>query len=296
MMFASGCAAAATAFAASFTSHSERFSPPVIESRIFRAPSMLVSSSGDDTACSAASIARLSPIPMPMPSSALPASDMIVRTSAKSRLIRPGSVTRSDTPCTPWRSTSSATRNASTIDVRWSSTVSSLLFGTTMSVSTSARSAWIPSSAACARLDPSKPKGLVTMPTVSAPISRAIRATIGAAPVPVPPPAPAAMKIMSEPFRSALMRSYSSIADWRPSSGFEPAPSPRVTWGPMCRVAFAVDCCSDCRSVLIAMNSTPSTSASTMRLTALTPAPPTPTTRSTGPAAGSASPHGDASS
>ena len=44
-----------------------------------------------------------------------------------------------------------------------------------------------------------------------------------------------------------------------------------------------VDCCSDCRSVLTAMNSTPSTSASTMRLTALTPAPPTPTTRSTGP-------------
>ena len=35
-------------------------------------------------------------------------------------------------------------------------------------------------------------------------------------------------------------------------------------------------------SVLTAMNSTPSTSASIMRLTALTPAPPTPTTRSTG--------------
>ena len=35
---------------------------------------------------------------------------------------------------------------------------------------------------------------------------------------------------------------------------------------------------------MIAMNSTPSTSASTMRLTALTPAPPTPTTRRTGAA------------
>ena len=32
----------------------------------------------------------------------------------------------------------------------------------------------------------------------------------------------------------------------------------------------------------MAMNSTPSTCASTMRLTALTPAPPTPTTRRTG--------------
>ena len=54
----------------------------------------------------------------------------------------------------------------------------------------------------------------------------------------------------------------------------------------------AVDCCSDCRSVLIAMNSTPWTSASTMRLTALTPAPPTPTTRRTGWPTGRAWPHG----
>ena len=123
-----------------------------------------------------------------------------------------------------------------------------------------------------------------------------MRATIGAAPVPVPPPAPAAMKTMSEPLSSALMRSYSSIADWRPRSGFEPAPRPRVTCGPMCRVMSAVDCCSDCRSVLMATNSTPSTCASTMRLTALTPAPPTPTTRSTGCPAGLAVPHGVGSS
>src|SRR6185503_9089769 len=40
--------------------------------------------------------------------------------------------------------------------------------------------------------------------------------------------------------------------------------------------------CSDCWSVLMARKSTPSTSASIMRLMALTPAPPTPTTRSTG--------------
>ena len=37
-----------------------------------------------------------------------------------------------------------------------------------------------PCSAACARREPSKPNGLVTMPTVSAPSSRAIRATTGA--------------------------------------------------------------------------------------------------------------------
>ena len=40
-------------------------------------------------------------------------------------------------PCTPWRSTSSATRKASTIEVDLSSTVSSRAFGITMSVSTS---------------------------------------------------------------------------------------------------------------------------------------------------------------
>ena len=61
-----------------------------------------------------------------------------------------------------------------------------------------------------------------------------MRATTGAAPVPVPPPAPAAMNTMSEPLSSALMRSYSSIAAARPRFGSEPAPSPRVMFGPMC--------------------------------------------------------------
>src|SRR3954468_4019640 len=296
MMLASGWAASATAFAASLTSHSDRSSPAVIDRRIERAPSMLVSSSGDETAARAASTARSSPWPMPMPSSAFPASDMIVRTSAKSRLMRPGSVTRSETPWTPWRSTSSATRKASTIDVCLSSTLRSRLFGTTMRVSTSSWSSSTPTSAAAARREPSKPKGFVTMPTVSAPTSRAMRATTGAAPVPVPPPAPAAMNTMSLPFSSDLMRSYSSMAAWRPRSGLAPAPSPRVTCGPMCSVTSAVDCCRDCRSVLTARNSTPSTCASTMRLTAFTPAPPTPTTRSTGCPTGLAVPHGVGSS
>ena len=123
----------------------------------------------------------------------------------------------------------------------------------------------------------------MTIPTVSAPSSRAICATIGAAPVPVPPPAPAAMNTMSEPRSIALIRSCSSRAARRPRSGSEPEPSPRVIPSPMWSVSCAADSCSDCRSVLIARNSTPSISASTIRLTALTPAPPTPTTRSTGP-------------
>ena len=119
---------------------------------------------------------------MPIPSSARPASDMIVRTSAKSRLITAGSVTRSEIPCTPWRRTSSATWKASTIEVCWSSTSSRRSLGTTIRVSTSAASSSIPLSAWVPRRLPSKLNGLVTMPTVSAPTSRARRATTGAAP------------------------------------------------------------------------------------------------------------------
>ena len=110
-------------------------------------------------------------------------------------------------PWTPWRSTSSATRNASTIEVDLSSTESRRAFGITISVSTSRASSSTPCSACSPRRAPSNENGLVTMPTVSAPTSRAMRATTGAAPVPVPPPEPAAMNTMSEPFRWLLISS-----------------------------------------------------------------------------------------
>ena len=245
MMLASGWAASPTSLAASLTSTSERSSPPVIESRIARAPSIEVSSSGEEIAFSAASIARPSPVPMPIPSSARPASAMIERTSAKSRLITAGSVTRSEMPCTPWRSTSSATWKASIIEVCWSSTSSRRSLGTTIRVSTSAASASIPLPAWLPRRLPSKLNGLVTMPTVSAPTSRASRATTGAAPEPVPPPAPAAMKTMSEPFSRRLILSCSSKAERWPTSGSAPAPRPRVCSSPMWTVTSATQTCSD---------------------------------------------------
>ena len=69
---------------------------------------------------------------------------MIVRTSAKSRLIRPGFVIRSQMPWTPWRSTSSAMRNASSIEVDLSSTSSSRSFGITITVSQACRSSSTP--------------------------------------------------------------------------------------------------------------------------------------------------------
>ena len=58
MMLASGWAASPTTLAASETSTSERSAPPVIESRIERAPSIEVSSSGEEIAFSAARMAR----------------------------------------------------------------------------------------------------------------------------------------------------------------------------------------------------------------------------------------------
>ena len=57
---------------------------------------------------------------------------MIVRTSAKSTLIRPGSVIRSQIPCTPCRSTSSAILKASSIEVFLSSTSRRRSFGITI--------------------------------------------------------------------------------------------------------------------------------------------------------------------
>src|ERR1700724_1618662 len=50
---------------------------------------------------------------MPVPIIAMPMPDMIVFTSAKSRLISPGTRIRSEMPWIAWRSTSSAVANAS---------------------------------------------------------------------------------------------------------------------------------------------------------------------------------------
>ena len=65
----------------------------------------------------------------------------------------------------------------------------------------------MPSSACAERIFPSKEKGRVTTPIVSAPRSRAIFATMGAPPVPVPPPSPAVTKTMSAPRKISSMSS-----------------------------------------------------------------------------------------
>ncbi len=73
------------------------------------------------------------------PSGRRPLPFMIVRTSAKSMLISPGSVIRSEMPCTPWRSTSSAMKKASRIGVRFSAIFSRCWLGMVIRVSTSWR-------------------------------------------------------------------------------------------------------------------------------------------------------------
>ena len=210
--------------------------------------------------------------------SAEPALVMIVFTSAKSRLMRPGTVMRSLMPCTPWRSTSSTMRNASVIVVRFSTTWRRRSLGIVMSVSTLSTRSLMPCSARSLRFEPSNPNGFVTTATVSAPMSFAISAMIGAAPVPVPPPMPAVTKTMSASFSASYSFSLSSSADLRPTEGSAPAPRPLVILSPM-RILWGASLMrSACASVFTAMNSTPMSSARIIRFTAFDPPPPTPTT------------------
>ena len=116
-------------------------------SRMPVAPSTLDSSSGEEIAARAASAARFSPDAVPMPISAVPDSRMTVRTSAKSRLISPGTVIRSVMPWTPWRRTSSAIAERLDDRGRRSTSSSSRSFGITSSVSTFAASSSMPRSA-----------------------------------------------------------------------------------------------------------------------------------------------------
>src|SRR5581483_1592196 len=202
---------------------------------------------------------------------------MIAFTSAKSRLMMPGMVMMSEMPCTPWRRMSSAMRNDSKKPA-FCATASSFSLGMAIIVSTDSSSSFRPRSACVMRRLPSKLNGLVMTPTVSAPISDASDAMIGAAPVPVPPPMPAVTNTRSAPSSASMILSASSSAALRPVSGLAPAPSPFVSFTPSCIFSGARDICSACRSVLATTNSTPSTPASIMRFTALPPPPPTPMT------------------
>ena len=189
----------------------------------------------------------------------------------------PGMVIMSEIPWTPWRRTSSAMRKLSKKPAS-RATASSFSLGMTIMVSTLSSSSSMPRSACCRRRFPSNAKGRVTTATVRMPISLASEAMTGAAPVPVPPPRPAVTKTMSAPSSASIILSESSSAARRPMSGFAPAPRPLVRRTPSCSLTLARESLSACTSVLAVMNSTPSTRAAIIRLTALPPPPPTPMT------------------
>ena len=97
------------------------------------------------------------------------------------------------------------------------------------------------------------------------------------------------MKTISAPLIASVRTSSLSSAALRPTSGCPPAPSPRVNLGPSWITVSAFVLLKACTSVLAAMNSTPETPSSTMRLMAFPPPPPTPITLITAPCAAAVS-------
>ena len=83
---------------------------------------------------------------------------------------------------------------------------------------------------------------------------------------------------MSAPSSASMTLSVSSSAAWRPISGFAPAPSPLVSFAPICSLTGAFDCPSAWTSVFATRKSMPSRPASIIRFTAFDPPPPTPMT------------------
>ena len=200
---------------------------------------------------------------------------MTVRTSSKSTFTWPLTLMISAIPPTAFLSTSLAAAKPCSSVASSPSTSSSRSLRTTIRESTLASSSARPDSAFFMRQLPSNSKGLVTTPTVRIPISRAMRAITGAAPVPVPPPMPAVMKSMCAPSIAVRISSAASSAASRPRSGTPPAPRPVIPSG-MTQCAWLPS--STCASVLAQMNSTPRTALLIMWLTALPPPPPTPMT------------------
>ncbi len=113
---------------------------------------------------------------------------------------------------------------------------------------------------------------------VSIPISLAMLAIRGTAPVPVPPPMPAVKNSKSTPLRVDFIVSLLSSAACSPLLGSAPAPKPLVSFSPIVILRVALDALSACLSVLTATNSTFLTLSAIILLTALFPPPPTPMT------------------
>src|SRR5687768_14635183 len=131
-----------------WTSPRVRSAPPVMLTSTPVAPAIdTLSRSGLAIACWAASIARFSPRPTPVPMRAEPPACMTVRTSAKSTFTRPVTLISDEMPCVACRRTSSAFLSASWKGIPFPTTASRRSFGTTIIVSTFLRISAMPISA-----------------------------------------------------------------------------------------------------------------------------------------------------
>src|SRR3990167_6043339 len=117
------------------------------------------SNNGLEMAIAAASRARFSPLATPVPIIAMPISDITVRTSAKSTLIKPGRVIKSAIPFTAPYNTLLAALNAFNNEIFFPNTLNNLLFGIVINESTYFDNALMPSSAISIRLRPSNANG-----------------------------------------------------------------------------------------------------------------------------------------
>ena len=147
MTFACGSIDSVITRAASWISSMPRSSPPAIAKSTPFAPVIDTSRSGELIAERAASSARFSPAERPTPMSADPAFSITLRMSAKSTLMIPGIVMRSEIPSTACLRTLSHCSNAFFTVVSRSTIARSRSFGMVMSASTSFLSSSIPWSA-----------------------------------------------------------------------------------------------------------------------------------------------------
>ncbi|MPM53012.1 hypothetical protein SDC9_99776 [bioreactor metagenome] len=146
-------------------------------------------------------------------------------------------------------------------------------------LSTFFSSSLIPCSALLRNSLPSSRNGSVTTPTVKSPMSLAIFAITGVAPVPVPPPIPAVTNTISVPPSSDFwITSMLSIAAFLPFSGLHPAPRPRVTSLPSWIFSGIGLALKAWLSVLQIKKSTSLIPWRYIWFTALPPPPPTPIT------------------
>jgi hypothetical protein len=185
----------------------------------------LVSNKGFSIAFLAASIALFSPAPYPIHNRAFPEFCITTLISAKSILISPGFIIKSDIHCTPKNNILSIIINACLKDVFLSITVNILSFGITINVSTLSFSFFSPSSAFISLFLPSNEKGLVMIATVNIHMLFAIFATTGHAPDHVHHHNHSVIKTISVSCSIALISASDSSAAFLPISGFAHAHS-----------------------------------------------------------------------